>query len=186
VERANSLSADTASKFCSATLVSNILHLIIFNRDEHEKRPETFQAGIRWSYEPSTGTSGLRKHIKNVHLELYKKLCLDHNIQPSEMIVEKAASEEAPILPAAREPFSKETLLRYIRNFIVADDQVSFKSNSASFNLTDHFSPSMSSSAQSLENYWFICERIFPIVIFMDATNLTDRSWRIGTVTISH
>jgi hypothetical protein len=54
---------------------------------------------------------------------------------------EKTISDEAPILPANREPFTKESLLRYIRNFIVADDQVSFNWNSIFFILTGHFSP---------------------------------------------
>jgi hypothetical protein len=69
------------------------------------------------------------------------QLCADHNIQPSGTIVEKTISDEAPILPANREPFTKESLLRYIRNFIVADDQVSFNWNSIFFILTGHFSP---------------------------------------------
>jgi hypothetical protein len=99
--------------------------LIIFYREESEANPGTFPQGIRWSYEPSTGTSGLRKHIKNIHLELYKKLCAEHNIQPSEAVVGKQAVEE-PTLTPNREPFNKESLLRYIRNFIVADDQVNF------------------------------------------------------------
>ena len=88
--------------------------------------PENFPTGIKYSYEPTTGTTGLRKHIKNVHIELYKQLCADHNIQPSESVVGKQTPDEAPTLPATREPFNKDTLLRYIRNFIIADDQVSF------------------------------------------------------------
>lgn len=107
-----------------------ILHLIIFNRAAYDEDPEKFPETLKWRYESSTGTSGLRKHIKNTHLELYKQLCKDHNIEPSAAIVEKPASNEASILPTTREPFSKETLLRYIRDFVVTDDQVSFKSNS--------------------------------------------------------
>ena len=104
-----------------------LYYLIYFNREAFEISPVNFPIGIRWSYEPSTGTTGLRKHIKNIHLELYKQLCADHNIQPSESIVEKQASDEAPVLPTAREPFNKETLLLYIRNFVIADDQVCFQ-----------------------------------------------------------
>jgi hypothetical protein len=61
-------------------------------------KPETFPADIKWSYEQITGTSGLHKHIKNVHLELYKQLCVEHNIQPSESIVGKQTPDEAPTL----------------------------------------------------------------------------------------
>jgi hypothetical protein len=88
-------------------------------------KPETFPAGIKWTYEQTTGTSGLRKHIKNTHLELYKQLCAEHNIQPSESVVGKQTPDEAPTLAPVREPFDSDTLLRYIRNFVVADDQVS-------------------------------------------------------------
>lgn len=65
-------------------------------------------------------------------MELYKRLCNEHNIQPAETIVGKTISTDAnevSVLTAARVPFSKETLLHYIRDFVVADDQVSFKSN---------------------------------------------------------
>lgn len=105
-----------------------------FDREAYTNDPSSFPIGIRWSYEPTTGTTGLRKHIKNTHLELYKKLCSDHNIQPSENIVEKQASDEVPILPTTREPFNKDTLLRYIRNFVIADDQVNFRSCPTIFN----------------------------------------------------
>jgi hypothetical protein len=110
-----------------------LIHLNIFNREAHEKNPATFPAGIWWRYEPSTGTSSLQKYIKNLHLELYKKLCIEHSIQPSQAIVEKATVDEAPVLSTTREPFNKDSLLRYICNFVIADDQVSYKLNSISF-----------------------------------------------------
>lgn len=37
---------------------------------------------------------------------------------------------------------------------------LTFRSNSTSFNLTGHFSPSTSSSAQNFETYCYICETI--------------------------
>jgi hypothetical protein len=82
---------------------------------------------------PSTSTSSLQKHIKNLHLELYKKLCIEHSIQPSEAIVKKAMVNEAPVLSATQEPFNKDSLLCYIFNFVITDDQVSYKLNSISF-----------------------------------------------------
>ena len=82
---------------------------------------------MRWSYKSTTGTTGLWKHIKNTHLELYKQLCMDHKIKPSGAIVKKLTSDDAPILPVTREPFNKESLLRYIHNFFIADDQVSYE-----------------------------------------------------------
>lgn len=112
------------------------LYLIIFNREAFEANSENFPIGIRWSYEQSTGTSGLRKHIKNVHLDLYKKLCSEHKIQPSESVVGKQTSDEAPTLPTNREPFNKDTLLRYIRNFVIADDQVRILLNSKIYHLS--------------------------------------------------
>ena len=78
--------------------------------------PENFPTGIKYSYEPTTGTAGLRKHIKNVHIELYKQLCANHNIQPSESFVGKQTPDEAPTLPATREPFNKDTLLALVFN----------------------------------------------------------------------
>jgi hypothetical protein len=123
-------------KFCKYVLLFNATInpiLININREAHERDPGNFPANIRWSYEPTTGTTGLRKHIKNVHLELYKKLCADHNIQPSPNIVEKQTSDEVAVLPATREPFNKDTLLRYIRDFVIANDQVSLKSDSIFF-----------------------------------------------------
>jgi hypothetical protein len=110
-----------------------LIHLNIFSREAHEKNPATFPADIQWSYKPSTGTSGLHKHIKNLHLELYKKLCIEHSIQLSEAIVEKAMVDEAPVLSTTREPFNKDSLLRYICNVVIADNQVSYKLNSISF-----------------------------------------------------
>jgi hypothetical protein len=88
-----------------------LIHLNIFNRKAHENNPGTFTAGIWWDYEPSTGTSSLQKHIKNAHLELYKKLCTKHNIKSSEAIVKKAMVDEAPVLSTTREPFNKDSLL---------------------------------------------------------------------------
>ena len=102
---------------------------------------ENFPVSIKWSYKQTTGTSGLCKHIKNFHLDLYKRLCEEHKIQPSESVVGKQTPDEAPTIPTTREPFNKDTLLRYIRNFIVADDQVCFIFNSRSFNLIMSFSP---------------------------------------------
>jgi hypothetical protein len=130
-ERVNLPSANIASKFFPLHSLA-LIHLNIFNREAHEKNPATFPTGIQWSYEPSTGTIGLRKHIKNLHLELYKKLCIEHSIQPSEAIVEKATVDEAPVLSATQEPFNKDSLLCYICNFVIADDQVD-KLNSISF-----------------------------------------------------
>ena len=153
------------------------LHLIILDREENEKNPGNFPTSIQWKYEPTTGTSGLRKHIKNTHLELYKQLCTEHNIKPSETIVGKSPEEAPPTLPTTREPFTKESLLRHIRNFVVADDQVSFKLHSTSI-ITDHFSLSMSSSAQSFGNCCLFYERIFMNLIFLDVTNSDDLLWR--------
>jgi len=99
--------------------------LIIFNREAQELDPEKFPSNIRWQYEHTTGTGGLRKHIKNLHLELYRDLCNEHNIQPSEAIVENT-SKVGPMLPTSREPFNQENFLCHIVNFIVADDQVGF------------------------------------------------------------
>lgn len=158
-----------------------------FLREAYETNGDNFPIGVRWTYEPTTGTSGLRKHIKNVHLELYKRLCAEHHIKPSDSIVERQTTDEAPILPAAREPFNKDTLLRYIRNFVIADDQVSLKSSSTSFNLsylTDCFSLSMLLNAQSFEAYCFTCERTSAMKIFVGVTNSIDQLWRPGTAII--
>jgi hypothetical protein len=100
-------------------------HLIFLDREVSEIKPETFPAGTKWSYEQMTGTSSLCKHLKNVHLELYKWLCMEHNIQPLESIVGKQTPDGAPTLPTVQEPFNSDTLLCYIRNFFIADDQVS-------------------------------------------------------------
>ena len=62
-------------------------------------------------------------------LELYIKLCTDHNIQPNETIVGKQPSNIEPTPSTSWEAFSKKLLLRYIQNFVIADDQVSFKMN---------------------------------------------------------
>lgn len=102
-------------------------NLTIFNRDSSEKDP-AFSKAIQWTYLTSTGTTGLRKHIKNHHKALYESLCKEHKIKPSEAIVDKTVSNDIPIVPPTREPFNKDTLLAYIRNFVIADDQVSFKS----------------------------------------------------------
>ena len=110
-------------------LSTTFICLIIYNREGHDSNPGSFPTGVWWSYKHSTGTSGLRKHIKNVHLELYIKLCADHNIQPNETIIGKQPSNIELTPPASWEAFSKELLLHYIQNFVVADDQVSFKMN---------------------------------------------------------
>ena len=105
-------------------------------REAYETKPDSVPVGIKWSYEQTTGTSGLRKHIKNTHLDLYKRLCEEHNIQPSDTIVGKQTANEASTLPTVWEPFNKDSLLRHIRNFVIADDQVSSTLNSFFFNLT--------------------------------------------------
>jgi hypothetical protein len=119
-----------------------------------------------------------------MHLDLYKRLCAEHHIKPSDSIVERQTTDEEPILPADREPFNKDTLLRYIRNFVIADDQVSLKSSSTTFNLTDYFSQSMLSNAQSFEVYCSTCERTSAMKTFVGVTNSIDRLWRPGTAII--
>ena len=101
--------------------------LFYYYRDAYQSNSDDFPIGIKWTYEQSTGTTGLWKHIKNVHLDLYKPLCEDHKIQPSESVVGKptVTPDEALTVPTAQEPFNKDTLLRYIQNFVIADDQVS-------------------------------------------------------------
>jgi len=97
------------------------------HRDEFNKDPDGFPDGLQWNYESSTGTIGLRTHIKNNHFELYKQLCSEHKVQPSPGVIGKLTitAEERPG-GSRREPFNSETLLCYIWNFVVADDQVSF------------------------------------------------------------
>ncbi|KAF8805311.1 hypothetical protein BYT27DRAFT_7013659, partial [Phlegmacium glaucopus] len=86
-------------------------------RDKHTTNPDTFLATIKWQYEPSTATSGLRNHIKKCHVDLYKQLCKEHKIDPHESIIGKSAPVGPTTLPT-REPFTSKMLLQYIQNFI--------------------------------------------------------------------
>jgi hypothetical protein len=47
-------------------------------------------------------------------------------IEPSESVIGKSVVSVGPTAPPNREPFNNETLIRYIRNFVVTDDQVRF------------------------------------------------------------
>ena len=167
-ERANHRFASTASKFVIQRCF--IPHLILLDRELHETKPEYFPPGIKWSYEQTTRTSSLRKHIKNVHLELYKQLCAEQKIKPLDTVVRKQTAEEALTPTIVRESFNKDTLLRYIRNFVIADDQVSLTSTSKSFNLTLS-SLLMFSNAQSSAICPSSYERISLMTIYMDVTN---------------
>lgn len=156
----------------------------MLDREAYETKPQDFPTGINFSYEQTTGTSGLRKHIKNYHLELYKRLCVEHKIEPSETIVGKQPTDEVLTPPRVREPFNKDSLLRYIRNFIIADDQVSCTLNSKSFNLT-FFSLLMLSNPQSFASCFSSYEKIFRTMTFTDATSSTSPLWRRGIVITS-
>jgi hypothetical protein len=96
-------------------------------RDEHTANPDNFTVNIKWQYEPSTATSGLRNHIKKYHVDQYKQLCKEHKIDPHESIVGKSTTVVAGSASSTREPFTSESLLKYIRNFVISDDQVSLK-----------------------------------------------------------
>ena len=102
-----------------------ILILTKFIRDEYNKNPELFPKAIQWEYSMTSGTGGLRTHIKNHHLELYKQLCAEHNIRPSPGVVGKSATAEETTPVPGHEPFNSDTLLRYIWNFVVTNNQVS-------------------------------------------------------------
>ena len=52
-------------------------------------------------------------------MELYKRLCKEHKIHPSESVGKQIPNEQLT-LPTTREPFNKDTLLGYICNFIIA------------------------------------------------------------------
>jgi hypothetical protein len=156
----------------------------LLDREAYETKPEDFPTGVKFSYEQTTGTSGLRKHIKNIHLELYKRLCAEHKIEPSETVVGKQTAVEAPTLPTVREPFTKDSLLCYIRNFVIADDQVSCTLNSKSFNLT-FFSLLMLLNAQSFAACCSSYEKIFRTMTFTDAASSASPLWRRGTVITS-
>ena len=73
---------------------------------------ENFPVSIKWSYKQTTGTSGLHKHIKNFHLDLYKWLCEEHKIQPSESVIGKQTPDEAPTIPTTREDLSDDDIFR--------------------------------------------------------------------------
>lgn len=112
-------------------------------RDKQVASPDTFPKSMTWRYKSTTGTSNLRGHIKKHHLDLYVELCRANNIDPHEGIVGKGLSAPVPVAVTgpALEPFSKKALLGYIRNFVIANDQVRF---SVFFNHIPHIAHDVS------------------------------------------
>jgi hypothetical protein len=141
-------------------------------RDEHTSNPDAFAANIKWKYEPSTSTSGLRNHIKKYHLELYNQLCKQHNIES--VIGRSTPVPVGPTTPPTREAFTNKALLQYIRNFIISDDQVSYSTfiNHQRFTC---FSPSMSLSVQNFGSFCSFYERISVTKIFLAVIRSEDQ-----------
>jgi hypothetical protein len=128
VAKAKSQSANTAGK-CYLRYCSIILSFTVHLRDDKAANPDTFP-NITWEYEEKTGTTGLRYHIKKFHEDIYEDICKRNNIEPNPNLtkaVAVAVADSGANAPPS-EPFNSETLLRYIRNFVIADDQVSASS----------------------------------------------------------
>jgi hypothetical protein len=85
-----------------------------------------------YTYSQTTGNSGLRVHIENIHLEEFLRLRKERGWSAELPKMQKKALLAASIdrdgdgqgHNVTRPQFSEDTFLQHLINFIVADDQV--------------------------------------------------------------
>jgi len=84
------------------------------------------------SFSPHTSNPSLRVHLDKYHREAYKTFCMENhfpNQLPSHKVISEWATAGSVIIGEAGvhslPKFSQTQLIKYIINFIVADDQVS-------------------------------------------------------------
>jgi hypothetical protein len=107
--------------------------LTTFDRAKCTANPGKYR-DLRYEFSENTGNSNLRVHLENHHEGEYVKLCIKNgwkNQLPKHKAQEELKLSRQGTLDGVaqagvtnRERFSRQALLRYIVNFIVADDQV--------------------------------------------------------------
>jgi hypothetical protein len=121
-------SSETAACMCTLP-VSNIFDFLTCQftcyRHVHESNPSHTVA----DFSLTTGTSNLRKHLYNDHLEQWVSSCDSLGVkitaQAALPFVKKFRQEPADTpLESEHPPYSKEAFVEAILEFIVGDDQV--------------------------------------------------------------
>lgn len=110
-------------KYCKSVLclvLHHVRHLISFYREAHDANPENFPVGFNGAMSQLLEPLGYKSTSRTFTWNFTSSY--------AESIIEKMPSDEAPAHPTTQESFNKEMLQCYIHNFVVADDQVSFKS----------------------------------------------------------
>ena len=99
------------------------------NRAIWQENPHFFPKNELPSYSPKTATTGLRRHLTKKHELDYTRACKDFGWDAHRDPDPDAGPLSGPAKELKeREPFTSEALLRYIVNFVVADDQVRISS----------------------------------------------------------
>jgi hypothetical protein len=99
---------------------------ISLNRAIHDDNPKFFRKGMLPDYSPKTSTTTLREHLMKKHHDAYIQACTEFGWE-----MRRDSHDGDPLSPtssrdnAGREPFTSQSLVKFIANFIVADDQVS-------------------------------------------------------------
>lgn len=84
---------------------------------------------INFTFSPSTGNSTLRSHLEKLHTDEYERVCAANGMTTKRARMEQLTTDASLGPPGnldgpPRPQFTRQTFLRHIINFVVADDQV--------------------------------------------------------------
>jgi hypothetical protein len=94
---------------------------------EKEKLGDSFPHGHNYIYGAKTSNSSLRPHLERVHYELYCKKRNKYKwktLLPGEVL--QATSSGIPAQDTQVDEYDDQTFVKYLLEFVVADDQVCF------------------------------------------------------------
>ena len=98
--------------------------------ESKEKQGDNFPASLKYIYGTKTSNTSLRPHLEKVHFELYMQLKKDNGWKtqlPGQATEARSqATSGSNSAQGVQDVFDEHTFHRYLVNFIVADDQVSF------------------------------------------------------------
>jgi hypothetical protein len=87
---------------------------------------------INFTFSSTTGNSTLRKHLVKEHEDEHERVCAANGMTTQRARMEQLTADASTGPPhdpdgRPRPQFSRQTFLRHIINFVVADDQVCLK-----------------------------------------------------------
>jgi hypothetical protein len=97
----------------------------IYYREKQELDPNTILA--MFAFSPLSSNSSLRKHLEREHEEQYIEVCTANGwkIQLPKWLERERNQSRIISEDATREPFTDDTFIRKVINWVIADDQAS-------------------------------------------------------------